>query len=807
MTTVPRPLVMRLGEVTEADVARVGRKAATLGTFLRAGFPVPDGVVLCTEAHKDHAGEAPDGAARIPEAVGREFVAAVRCFGPVPLAVRSSAVDEDQPGRSAAGQFATVLGVEGPEALMDAVRRCWASSRSDHVTAYFGPGVSGGPRLAVLVQPMVAAEAAGVAFSANPVTGDRGEVVVNAVRGLGDRLVAGAATPDQWLVRGEEAVCQDAPEGALGAAQARAVAELVRRVERFAGVPQDIEWAFAGGQLVLLQARPITALPEPIAVPAAPPPGFWQREGSHFPRPKSPMYRGFLPGINAAMRTSFEDFGFLVDTVEFREIGGWGYMRVVPLGDNDCAAPPAELLPTRISRCLAAMRADLPQQLIRRWHEEWLPEFRSRIAGLRDENLAALTDEGLAAHFTRTVALYEDGNAVHFQLNAAWIVSVGELAILCRGLLGWDDQRSFALVAGLSTASTEPARRLAALADLLRCGVSEADPPFAQALADYHHEFGCRALDLEVAEPTLAETPALTLGLIRDQIVRGFEPAAEVARLAQERAAALAEARRLLAGRTAVDGARFERVLARAAQAYPIREDNEFFTVSAPIALVRYAALEIGRRLAARRTVGRVEDIFFLELTEATAALHGEQGDWSALVARRRGERAWVEAHPGPRSYGYNPGPPPSFAALPTEARLAMEALMWCVERIMAPAHSQRAQAAAAALDGLAASPGRYTGPVRVIRRETEFAKLQPGDVLVCPITSPVWSVLFPAVGALVTDTGGTLSHPAIIAREYRVPAVVATGNATSLLRDGQVVTVDGSRGQVLLGAGHETEG
>ena len=100
-------------------------------------------------------------------------------------------------------------------------------------------------------------------------------------------------------------------------------------------------------------------------------------------------------------------------------------------------------------------------------------------------------------------------------------------------------------------------------------------------------------------------------------------------------------------------------------------------------------------------------------------------------------------------------------------------------------------------LEGIAASPGRSTGPVRVVMDESDFDKLRPGDVLVCPVTSPVWSVLFPSIGALVTDSGGLLSHPAIIAREYGLPAVVATGNATALLHDDQVVTVDGSSGQV----------
>jgi phosphoenolpyruvate synthase/pyruvate phosphate dikinase len=115
----------------------------------------------------------------------------------------------------------------------------------------------------------------------------------------------------------------------------------------------------------------------------------------------------------------------------------------------------------------------------------------------------------------------------------------------------------------------------------------------------------------------------------------------------------------------------------------------------------------------------------------------------------------------------------------------------------LAAASSHAQQADTRVLSGIAASPGRHTGPVRVVMDEFDFRKLRPGDVLVCPVTSPVWSVLFPSVGALVTDTGGLLSHPAIIAREYGVPAVVATGNATALLRDDQVVTVDGTTGRI----------
>jgi rifampicin phosphotransferase len=300
------------------------------------------------------------------------------------------------------------------------------------------------------------------------------------------------------------------------------------------------------------------------------------------------------------------------------------------------------------------------------------------------------------------------------------------------------------------------------------------------------------------APPTRAEEPAILLGLLRDQLERGFDASGTKAALASMREEALAEARAALVSRSEDERHRFERELQRAERYYPTREDNEFFTISAPLALLRYAILALGRRLAERSAIAHAEDVFFLEPPEALAALR-ERADQRDVVRRRKGERAWVEAHPGPPSYGSDPGPPPDFRGLPREARRTMEALVAVIGFVLESEESQRRQAHGRKLTGIAASPGRYRGTVRVLQSEHELTKLEPGDVLVCPITSPVWSVVFPNVGALVTDTGGLLSHPAIIAREYRVPAVVATGNATELLADGQVVTVDGTAGTVEL--------
>jgi pyruvate,water dikinase len=203
-----------------------------------------------------------------------------------------------------------------------------------------------------------------------------------------------------------------------------------------------------------------------------------------------------------------------------------------------------------------------------------------------------------------------------------------------------------------------------------------------------------------------------------------------------------------------------------------------------------------GRRLATRGQLDEADDVFFLEVPELLAALR-DGTDQRVPARRRRGERAWILAHPGPPSYGTPAGPPP-LDTLPAPARLVNEAFWWALEQIAAPAGNGRAhEPGTSTVTGIPASAGRYTGPVRVIRDETDFDKLRAGDVLVCPVLPPVWSVLLTNAGALVTDQGGPLSHAAIIAREFGVPSVVATGDATSQLPDGQTVTVDGTTGAI----------
>lgn len=566
--------------------------------------------------------------------------------------------------------------------------------------------------------------------------------------------------------------------------------------------------------------------PPPVPVPpptaTAPcPEGFWRREASHYPQPLTPMYRISLGWITRIWRELATAHGMMFDGIELREIGGWAYQRVVPIGGKDRKPPPLWLMwvlvrtiPSmrrRLKTLSQGMREDIPGQYIEMWHTTWRPHQVATIARLRAVDFGALDDDACARHFEEVLDFCYESLLVHFKLTLP-VGTMAELAFACEEMLGWAEHEMVELLAGLSRTSTEPARQLATLAAMAKerpavrkllenadhttlARLEEADPEFAQAFARYQQEFGGRALRYEVIEPTLEEVPELTLGLIHDQLVRQYDPAAEERTLAEQRRRAIERAHAGLAPRPPADRERFGRLLARAERYYPVREENEFYTVSAPLALMRYAALEAGRRLAERGLIETREDVFFLEPGEAAAALRN-RGDQRALVDRRKDERAWVLANPGPPSFGIDIGGEPPLKALPPDAAFNIRTVFWATDRIMGHEAAEQ-PAAATTIKGIPAAPGRYAGLVRVIRDESEFEKIRAGDVLVCPVTSPVWSIIFPSVGALVTNAGGVLSHPAIIAREYGIPAVVATGNATSVLKDGQKVMVDGAAGTV----------
>jgi len=801
--------------------ALAGNKAATLAVLRRAGFPVPAGVVVSAEALSGIADD-------LPASVRESLLQVPNLLGPGPWAVRSSSTAEDTEQASFAGQFETFLNVDLGE-LAGAVQRCWQSALADRVKVYGGPEWLGS--MAVLIQPMIVADTAGVAFTRDPVSGQN-RTVIEAVKGLGDRLVSGAATPERWTVEEDGSIGTASVATVLNPEKARAIDDLARRVEDHLGYPQDVEWATEGGSLWLLQTRPITTLrnagPEFIPIQLDVPPGIWTRDSFHEPVPISPFGRVMLTEqILKVLPYVFAEFGILIDRAEAVFIGGWMYSRLVPLGEPRTqrtggrrpSAPPRWLLAVlmrlhpgirrRIRAARNAIASDLPYTVIRRWFDEWRPEYQNDTKRALAVDLSSISDQELATELDHRIEVV--GKPEHAMVGIAYSLLVYQLAEACRELLGWDTARMLTLLEGLSTTSTEPARQLAHLAHLALAKpairellksvdettpgrLAEGDAEFARAFSDYVEANGHRAIRFDVVDPNLAEMPHLLLRLVADQLEVRFSPDHVAEEAKRRRSQAAGQARTLLASHPAVDRERFERALTRARQAYPTAEDKTWHTQAIQTALLRYLGLEIGRRLVNRGQLVAIDDVFFLEVEDARSALF-DDADRSETARIAKGQRAWAMANPGPYMYGEPRSGEPPFDLLPPPARLINQAAVWGFAQFFGSPQGQDEGVVA----GTPASAGRYTGTVRVVMGEHQFAKIRVGDVVVCPTTSPVWSVVFPSLGALVTDAGGILSHPAIIAREHGIPAVVGTGNATDILRDGQPVTVDGNTGVVEL--------
>jgi len=559
------------------------------------------------------------------------------------------------------------------------------------------------------------------------------------------------------------------------------------------------------------------------------PPGFWQREVSHYPKPLTPLGAScLLTAANQSFRKVFEQFGLPLETIDFREIGGYVYQSPKPFGIREPAGgklPPKFVLwlalrlhpafRRRNARLKEALRSRQDRVLMERWLNESRPKLVADIEQARSVDLAALRTEDLAAQVEKLWQWTLWAIDVHFYLALPYGFPLTNLVFFCRDHLGYNDGQVLALLSGLSEASSEPALALAKLADQVRqdgdlsqallaaeasavpATLAERRPELAAAFDEYLHRYACRALRYELVEEALSERPDLVAGLLQDELRRPTDLEAEQERLAAARAEAKAAVLAALPDQARRD--EFLALLEEAERSYPTREDNEFYTISVPLALLRFAVLEAGNRLAEAGVIGTRDDVFFLRGDELLSALAGAATDYRTLVEERRAAYAAAEARQPPASFGTEP-PQPPIDVFPPATRFALERMLYATERTFEPERSNRQEAAGSReLRGVAAAKGAYTGPARVIMGEHEFDRLQTGDVLVCPITSPVWSILFAKIGALVTDSGGVLSHPAIIAREYGIPAVVATGNATQIIADGQQIVVDGEAGVVRL--------
>ena len=748
MTTLNRPDCSRrvmavhgwlpLSDVGLEQIREVGGKAARLGELARAGFRVPDGFVLPAWI----AGRDREAAEAIQIALGT--------LGESRVAVRSSGLAEDLDDASFAGQYETVLDVEGFEDVMVATRRCWDSASADHVTTYSSQRAgSQAGAVAVLIQKMVDASAAGVAYSANPVTGDREEAIVNAVRGLGERLVSGQRDGDEWIVREGSASQMRRAEGAIDAAQAVAIANLARKAETRLGGPQDIEWAIADGELHLLQSRPITALPEPASwLPTVP--GCYVRNfrlGEWLGDPVTPLFESWL--VDRLEQRFHELQGGWIG-MPWRKpahlvVNGWYFYSMDMLPGTALEAVRfllRRLIPNLLTRPRRAVMVIPPlahfgvDLFLKEWREDVLPKHRALVA-----EAAGMVDSGSPEQLVEMIdRLATDAGDYFTSITAvagfAWKAEVPLASFYRRHL--------YPLIGG-------------SYAELLQ-GLYAAD-----ASSGGHAVLGLDWFHPTLSEVDISRESPLSMAMRED-------------RLTASRQAAESRARAALAGRPRLL-AKFERLLAVAQRFQPLREEQlSYMTLAWP--LMRRGLRRIGLQLVDAGVIETPEQVYFLDHQEVNRGLAGDPLVLNTEARRRR--RNWQRQRrlAAPLIIGQVP-------------RLYVKLLARFERSVRVPGGGP------GVVSGVPASPGRAHGPARIIRGLEDFGRLQPGDVLVAPATTPAWSALFAQAAAVVTDTGGVGSHCSQVAREYGIPAVVGTGDATTRLRDGELVVVDGATGVV----------
>lgn len=794
--------VIDLDDRRATDPAVVGAKGAGLARLRAAGFAVPDGMALSVGI----ADAWPDGSA--PEAVRHAIAdACARLDGA--LAVRTSATWEDSTTTAHAGATTTVLDVSGVDDVLSAVRRCLdASARTARELGAIGD-------IAIVLQRLVPAGWAGVAFTADPLTGERDIVRIAATEGLGEALVQGEVIGSDVTVRADQV---EGDLGNLPADVAVAVATVAREVEASFGRPQDIEWAVADDAVWLVQARPITALP---VEPTAPEGNNWQKDTTHYPEPLTPFGWSLMDACQGQIRSVFDEMGLLVRGLEEEFVGGEVYSRVLPaFGSPDSAGKPppavvlgiaARLVP-ELRRRAASARAVVESNAVQKWIDDWHHHDReamaARAASLGEADLTALDDDEFGAHFDAALELARDGQRIHFRLMMPLAQRMHRLHRFVADELGWDDPTIATMLSGFSPASRASEDAMARIRDRVQAtpgavAALEAEPgrpiealrridaAVADALEAWVAEHAWAIINYDAGVPVLAERPALVTRLVLAE-PETVEPSAadEMADKARQE---LPPDRRN----------EFDRLLTEARAVYPLREDNTIIVGDRPFALLRRVMLETGRRLSSRGHLPEAADAAYLLVDELRAAIEGDsQAALDALegtVARRRGEEAWVRAHPGPVYIGKQ-APPPDVSRLPHALRAVNEPILWMISHEY-PTPTEPPADAEVLLAGVAASPGIVEGPVKVIESHHDLHHLTDGDVLVCQVTSPAWASLFPLARAVIADGGGALSHAAIAAREHAIPAVLGTGNATTTLHDGQIVRIDGNRGLVLTEA------
>ena len=847
--------ILSLAE-SRATLEHVGGKGASLARLASAGLPVPDGFHVTTAAYNQFVAENnlqpgllaalsavdPSRPATLETAsraiydlfmravVPQDVADAIRdaylvlggqrsAVGGLAVAVRSSATAEDLPDLSFAGQQETFLNILGVEAVQAAVKRCWASLWTARAIGYRTQHDidQNAVSLAVVVQELVFADAAGILFTANPINGQRGEAMLTATWGLGEAIVGGMVTPDTLIVdkatghvlsretadkqvmtvrvesgTEEQPVSDDKRRApVLDDQQAAELVKLGVQIEQLYNMPMDIEWTLAENKFAIVQARPITALPEP----EAPIPTEWK-----LPDPKGRYARGsvveFIPDpltpLFGTLGAAIIDANTrrLFAAIAGRDVHPNGIVHTI----NDYAYLNIKFTPLDLLRFLVGTIRLTPDMLgsgERRWREDAHPRYLSAIHRWQAKPLGDLTaaeiltgvreildgaiylytmlQSGIVAAAVSAEALFTivydkmikrqgDPPALTYLLGFESTPILAEkalydLAMWCRARAGLAaylaNTPTRTLVSQLSSDQTPP-------------GVdtdnwSEWQGRFRAHLQQYGHTL----YDLDFAKPVPADDPAPLIETCKLYIRgQGTDPHARQRAAAERRQQATDSMLKKLKGlRLKI----FRKLVGWAQTTGPLREDS-LADLGLGYPLLRQMLLELSRRLVQAGAIEQAADIFWLRETEVVqAATALDKGEPVSRLAESIPQRkaVWRAERRVP--------PPPSLP-------IGQKFLGMDIEKIGPARVSDQT---GDVLKGAGTSSGRVTAPACVLHGPEDFDQMKPGQVLVAAITTPAWTPLFAMASAVVTDIGGPLSHGSIVAREYGIPAVMGTGVAT----------------------------
>ena len=522
----------------------------------------------------------------------------------------------------------------------------------------------------------------------------------------------------------------------------------------------------------------------------------WNRDGVHGPEPVTPLGGSMADFVTHGFRVAFEEYS-VPARLRMRVFNHWQYGAMTPLD-----LPPDEL--ERVGGQTQEKLGGAMAQLGSLWNEKYLPEIKEILAALEVVDVAALSTAELTEHWDRTLAAIHRLWEIHFLVVVPSYTAMSEFDEMYRATVGaTDPHESGRLLQGIGNMTVETGTSLFGLsrkareAPAVRALIESTDgdvrdalatveggPAFLAELERYLEVYGHRGDKWDFAYPSWVDDATPVFTTLKEYVAQDADPADELRRQAAQREELVAEARAKITDEQQRGG--FDFLLAAAESGVVISEDHGFWIDFRGMYELRRVCVEIGRRLADAGAIDDPDDIFFLYIDEIAGTLRAlPDVDHRELVSDRKASLERAKATT----------PPPFIGAPPADEPPDNPIAIAFGKLFGGPPPADEGEV----LRGHPGSGGTCRGTARILTSITDADRLQPGEVLVAPATAPPWTPFFAVAGAVVTDAGGILSHCAVVAREYQIPAVVGCGNATTTISDGQTVEVDGTKGTVRL--------